>query len=116
MVARRAPSETASKPKSPRDPKAREERKEHPRERGSVLGLVRSAVSHQSKLFTVREVTDIVSAKTKKAMMPSGVRQALNLLVNTGEVKIAHEGTGRTDPTTWQATARGRKGDGEAEA
>jgi hypothetical protein len=95
--------------KSKKKPAAGAPREEY----GSNHERVRSYVSRMAGPFTAKQATDAVSAKAGKTIHSANVRTAIGLLVNTGEVKVAHEGTSKWDPTTWQATARGKKGGGE---
>jgi hypothetical protein len=77
---------------------------------GSVYAFVRAVSAKTSGPFNVRDLTEQVSDRMGKSVTATAVRSAVALLVNTGELKVAHEGTGRMDPTTWQATDKARKG------
>jgi hypothetical protein len=102
--------ETVARAKPPATPKKVKEKRATPEKAGAGLNLVRGVTAHRKGVFSAREVADAIAAKAGKPMHVACVRKHLALLVNTGEIKIAHEGTSKWDPTTWESTAKGKKG------
>ncbi len=68
---------------------------------GGLMKLIRQSVAAHKGPFTCAEITRQVGQSAGKSVLPQSIRNALGLMVNMGEIKIVHEGTSRTDPTTW---------------
>lgn len=67
--------------------------------------LRRALVSMGHEPFTLRVLAEKIGASN-----PNNIRSSVALMVNMGELAIAHEGTSKHDPTTWRV-AKLRGGD-----
>ncbi len=109
-VMKEVPTSYAPTPQVQPKPKTQKEDRPVPLKHGVYLQLVRRVVSRKKQPFSVAEIAADLKSETGRDQFGSSIRKALGLLVNTGEVKVAHEGTGRRDdPNTWKTTTRGLK-------
>ncbi len=80
---------------------------------GSVLAFVRAVSVKRKDPFSVSQMKELVGDRRGKSVTTWAIRNAINLLVNIGELKIVHEGKNSKDPTTWQTTGAKMKAEAE---